>query len=78
MKIKDYQPIKGKDYEILEQASRPFMCLNCEQIFTSQYYPKEYQSPGKIWGTKQILALWAWYNFKRHLAKCSVEKLKKI
>ncbi len=74
MKIKDYKLVEGKDYKILDQAGRPFMCLKCEQIFTSQYYPKECQRPGKRYGTKQLLSLWAWYNFKRHIIKCLSNK----
>jgi len=45
-----------------------FVCLNCRRVFQSQYSPKQFQV--KKYGTKQLLALWAWYNFERHLVSC--------
>jgi len=52
------------------KGSIDYVCLSCGKYFPETYYPKSYQRPGKRYGTKQLMGLWAWYNFKRHLIKC--------
>ena len=68
--MKDYRPIEGKDYLHPPYPMSPYECLSCREVFSSKYYPKQSQKPGKKYGTDQLLSLWAWYNFKRHLLKC--------
>ena len=45
-----------------------FVCLKCHGSFPKQYTPK--QRKRKQYGTKQLMALWAWHNFERHLESC--------
>ena len=45
-----------------------FVCLRCRRCFEKQYHPVRPQR--NKYGPKQLLALWAWYNFERHLMSC--------
>ena len=51
-----------------------FECPICKRHFPTIYYAKRVQQSKKIYGTKQLMSLWAWYNFKRHLASHSLIK----
>jgi len=62
--------LKEKIHFKLDIACGSYRCLNCGRRFPYQYYPKNYQPLGKKYGTNQLMRLWAWYNFKRHLKKC--------
>lgn len=46
-----------------------FVCLRCNKTFKREYKPKSSRR-GKPRGTKALLSMWAWYNFKRHLLRC--------
>lgn len=61
---------EGKHYLSPDRKGKPYLCLRCERHFESQYFPRQQQLPGKVCGTEQLLGLWAWSNFKRHLNKC--------
>ena len=55
------------------------ICEHCGKQFPSQYKVK---NPGwkvrvsvlygnrKEYGTKKLMRLWAWHNFKKHIKKC--------
>lgn len=60
----------GIHYEIRDiMGEGYYFCLSCQR-----YFPKTYNSNRsafiKQYGTRQLMALWAWYNFERHLKKC--------
>lgn len=61
------KPIKDIHYQY--DGLGMYRCMNCGNSFTSPYMVKNKRST-KEYGTKQLMALWAWYNFKRHLQKC--------
>ena len=46
-----------------------FLCLKCKRKFPQRYAVLRKKS-NKEYGTKQLMSLWAWYNFERHLSKC--------
>ena len=60
--------VKEDVHYSLELLGKGFVCLKCFRCFSSQYSIKKYQK--KEYGTKQLMSLWAWYNFKRHLLSC--------
>ena len=61
---------------------RTFTCPTCGKEFPADYHVK---NPGstvrrigqanKIYGTRQLMKLWAWHNFERHTKICA-ERLK--
>jgi len=51
------------------KAGSSYICNNCGLQFEQQYCVRNKRTRKK-YGTKQLMALWAWYNFKRHLQKC--------
>ncbi len=46
------------------------VCLRCRKTFKREYEPKKTRRRGKAHGTKTLLTLWAWYNFRKHLLRC--------
>ena len=58
----------GLHYALAEQFREYFVCLKCHRYFPKQYSTK--QTRVKQYGTKQLMALWAWHNFERHLISC--------
>jgi hypothetical protein len=61
---------EGIHYETTESGTPYYICLLCKRYFPQVYYAKYPQLPHHIYGTRQLMALWAWHNFKRHLKKC--------
>ena len=61
---------------------RTFTCPTCNKKFPADYRVK---NPGarvqrigqinKVYGTGQLMKLWAWHNFERHTKVCA-ERLK--
>ena len=64
--------IKEDVHYSLELLGKVFVCLKCFRCFPSQYSVK--QSQIKKYGTKQLMSLWAFYNFKRHVISCWEKK----
>lgn len=54
--------LEGKFEE--DEDSKEYVCLRC-----GKRIPFRYSSAGTH-GTKQLMRLWAWHNFKRHLKAC--------
>lgn len=60
---------------ILDHVINPneFECPVCLRHFPTEYkvVNKNPAIGRKVYGTKTLMALWAAYNFKKHLIKCS-------
>ena len=57
-------------YEITEKGGRSYYsCFKCRRYFPRVYDTKRSAFVNQ-YGTRQLMALWAWYNFERHLKKC--------
>ena len=69
------EPSEFKDgihYKIIEEGGRSYyLCLLCQRQFPRVYYTARLSSQ-RVYGTRQLMALWAWHNFVRHLEKCKV------
>lgn len=57
-------------HNYLNEKAHEYECPTCHRRFPEQYSPQKWQVPKKKYGTKQLLSLWAYYNFKRHLKAC--------
>jgi transposase-like protein len=51
-----------------------WVCPGCGRRFLKQYSPKRTQL--KVYGTKTLLSLWAYYNWQRHLKRCCPSAIK--
>lgn len=61
---------EGTHYELRDMTGTSYyFCLSCKRFFPRTYNPARL-SATRIYGTRQLMALWAWYNFERHLKKC--------
>lgn len=57
-------------------------CRRCGKVGPVQYTARNISyhcaSTGKKYGRDQLMRLWAWYNFRRHLVACWRESSKPI
>jgi len=51
-----------------------FKCKSCGLLFPAEYQVKnpsaKVLNSGKSYGTRQLMRIFAWSNFKKHLNKC--------
>jgi hypothetical protein len=52
------------------ETESKLICLHCHKTFKKEYEPKTSRRRGKAHGTKALLSLWAWYNFRKHVLRC--------
>ena len=56
---------------VAEDTKETYTCLKCGKISPMEFRRKKPLAYGKKeYGTKQLMKLWAWHTFKRHLKKC--------
>lgn len=78
MALNDFMVLEGKHYDwyTLKKHNDGYICLKCGKISVGEYSVRHLgvRTSGacnqKVYGTHQLMRLWAWYNFKRHLIKC--------
>jgi len=60
----------GIHYKVIEKGGDGYyFCMSCQRYFLRVYKPKIVRYH-HTYGTRQLMALWAWYNFERHLKRC--------
>jgi hypothetical protein len=52
-----------------EKTATRFVCLNCKRTFSREYRARNVHGRKKTRGAN-MLSLWAWFNFRKHLLKC--------
>lgn len=52
-----------------EERSLEFVCRRCRKTFKKAYRSRSARRGKEIHGAN-VLSLWAWHNFKRHLLRC--------
>lgn len=69
--VSDFEPKENTHYKIIEHGGHGYyQCLNCHKLFKKRYLAKRISAMQKRYGTAQLLALWSWHNFQRHLKAC--------
>ena len=63
---------EGVHYQA-DDFAKKYTCLQCNQEFPYKY-GCVCRKQGKKYGTDQLMRLWAWNNFKRHLQSCHKTK----
>jgi hypothetical protein len=52
------------------ETESQLVCLRCHKTFKREYKPAKARRKGQAHGTKTLLSLWAWHNFRKHLLSC--------
>jgi DNA-directed RNA polymerase subunit RPC12/RpoP len=60
--------VKEKKWEFDYQTNE-YVCLKCQRRIREQY-GYSLKNPWRTCGTKQLMRLWSWHNFVRHLKAC--------
>ena len=69
------KPMKeGRHYSIIHSLRRPgrwnqYLCLNCGRKVPYEYDARQ-RMRGRVCGTRQLMRIYAWNNFNRHLLAC--------